>query len=327
MDRETTRQAIENLRHTLVGIAPFLDSDDVQEIMINGPSDVWVEERGRLTKRDVVITEIQIRSAIAILARLSGKEASPDNSDAIIDARMDGYRIAAALVPISTGGSSISIRKHGKFVRDLKDYVADGAIPPELYDMLIKAVESRKNIIVSGGTSSGKTTFLNALAKVIPAHERVLTIEDTKELQILTPNKVSFESNERQGIPIRALVKLALRYRPDRIIVGEVRGPEAFDLMQAMNTGHDGGFATLHANSATTALRRLESLVLTTPDVDWSLEAIRSQIGMTFDYVIHLARDAQGRRGVQEVLHLEDYNLERKDYVSELIYKNANAAH
>jgi len=327
MDKSNTKMAIENLKHALSVLQPYFDNPSVQEIMVNGPGDVWVEEKGRINKLEVSLSETSIRSAIQILARLSGKEASASSADAIIDARMEGYRIAAAMMPISTSGSSISIRKHSKVVKELVEYVTDGAVPLEVHDLLVKAVIDRKNILISGGTSSGKTTFLNALAKKIPHSERVLTIEDTKELQILAPNSISFESNVRQGISIRDLVKLALRYRPDRIIVGEVRGPEAFDLMQAMNTGHDGGFATLHANSSHAALRRLESLVLTTPDVDWGMDAIRSQIGMTFDYVIHLARDAEGRRGVKEVLQLHDFNYERKDYDFELVYKNASVAH
>lgn len=308
-------------------LAPFLENPDVQEVMVNGPNDVWVEEFGKVTKRDVIIEEVQIRSAISIVARLVGKEASESSRDAIIDSRMDGFRIAAAMNPVSTKGSSISIRKHGTFVRSMQDYVDDGSIPSEIKDFLEEAVRTRKNIIVSGGTSSGKTTFLNALARLIPESERVLTIEDTKELQILTPNHVSFESNEKANISIRDLVKHALRYRPDRIIVGEVRGPEAFDLMRAMSTGHDGGFATLHSNSATAALRTLETLVLTTPDVDWKLDAIRAYIGTTFHYVVHLARDAQGRRGIKEVLKINSFNYERNDYVTEFVYQNSSSTH
>ncbi|MBF4990994.1 CpaF family protein [Methylophilus sp. QUAN] len=327
MDRSTKLNAIDLLKQALVPIAQFLDSKEVQEVMINGPDDVWVEERGIVTKRDVFINENQIRSAIAIVARLVGKEASESTKDAIIDSRFDGFRIAAALSPISTRGSSIAIRKHGSVVLSLQDYVDSGSIPFEVKQLLEEIVVGRKNLIVSGGTSSGKTTFLNALARLIPETERVLTIEDTKELQILTPNYVSFESNEKTEINIRSLVKHALRYRPDRIIVGEVRGPEAFDLMRAMSTGHDGGFATLHSNSAEAALRTLEMLVLTTPDVDWKLEAIRSFIGSTFHYVIHLARDNKGRRGIKEVLRIKGFNYERNDYEVEQVFRNENAIH
>jgi P-type conjugative transfer ATPase TrbB len=327
MDRVTKANAILLLKQALAPVAHFLDNPDVQEVMINGPDDVWVEERGRVSRQDIRLDEVQIRSAISIIARLVGKEASEATRDAIIDSRMDGFRLAAAMNPVSTRGSSISIRKHGTVIRTIDDYVSDGSIPENVRDFLIDAVKTRKNIIVSGGTSSGKTTFLNAMCRLIPEQERVLTIEDTKELQVLTPNHVSFESNEKAGITIRDLVKHALRYRPDRIIVGEVRGPEAFDLMRAMSTGHDGGFATLHSNSATAALRTLEQLVLTTPDVDWKLEAIRSFIGTTFNYVVHLARDAQGRRGIKEVLQITGFNYERNDYVTEFIYQNAHGSH
>lgn len=327
MDISTKQNAISLLKQALEPITVYLDNTEVQEVMINGPDDVWVEEKGVVTKRDVQINEMQISSAISIVARLVGKEASESSKDAIIDSRMDGFRIAAALAPISTRGSSIAIRKHGTRILSLQDYVDSGSISVEVKELLEEIVLGRKNLIVSGGTSSGKTTFLNALARLIPHSERVLTIEDTKELQILTPNHVSFESNEKTGINIRSLVKHALRYRPDRILVGEVRGPEAFDLMRAMSTGHDGGFATLHSNSAEAALTTLEMLVLSTPDLDWKLEAIRSFIGSTFHYVIHLARDNQGRRGIKEVLRIKGFNYERNDYEFEYVFRNENAGH
>jgi pilus assembly protein CpaF len=303
------------LSQTLTPVAHFMADPDVQEIMINGPDDVWVERSGMMEAQPVQIAEIQIRSALEMLAAMIGKEAKENNATAIIDARMDGFRIAGALPSVSTKGSSICIRKHSTFVRTLDEYVADGAMSEEVKEFLIQAVKDRKNFIVSGGTSSGKTTLLNALISYIPHSERVLTIEDTRELKVKVPNWVPLESNEQAGITIRSLVKLALRYRPDRIIVGEVRGPEAFDLMQAMNTGHDGGFATLHANSATSALSRLETLVLTAPGIDWPIHSVREEIANTFDYVIQQVRE-NGKRKLKEVLEIQSYDRERGAYVT-----------
>lgn len=315
MDKLTREHAIKVLSDLMSPIAPFLNNEGVQEVMVNGPDDVWVEERGVLSRLEIKLSDIEIRSAIEILARLVGKEAKETNRDAIIDARLEGLRIAAALSPVATKGASICIRKHAQNLRTLQDYVDDGSFSAEVRDLLTQAVLNRKNILISGGTSSGKTTFMNAILAIIPDQERVVTIEDTKELQVKVPNHVSFESNEQAGITIRDLVRLSLRYRPDRIIVGEVRGAEAFDLMQAMNTGHDGGFATIHANSASAALSRLESLVLTTPGVDWPLEAIRVQIATTFHYVIQLVR-INGRRQLKEVLEINGFDNERRTYVT-----------
>lgn len=318
MDRQTRAHALSMLTASLEPIRQFIEDDDVQEIMVNASNDVWVERKGRVAKYEVDISEVQIRNAIQILARLVGKEARDDSKDAIIDARMEGFRIAAALSSVATKGATICIRKHGRIIRSIQDYVDDGSMTLEVAKVIGEAVNNHKNVLISGGTSTGKSTFLNALIALIDERERVVTIEDTQELKVKTPNWVSFESNPQSGINIRDLVRLSLRYRPDRIIVGEVRGAEAFDLMQALNTGHDGGFATLHANSARSALSRLETLVLTAPDVDWPLEAIKAQIGNTFHMVVQLVRE-DGKRRVKEVLEIEGYNTERKDYVCKRI--------
>lgn len=298
-------------------IAPWLESPEVQEIMVNGPDDVWIEEGGVTKRLEVSLNEISIGSAIDVLARIVGKTADKNGPNAIIDARLEGLRFAAALETVSSNGPSICIRRHNPVLLSMEDYVRMGALDPVRAQVIREAVANRKNILVSGGTSSGKTTALNAMIAMIGADERVLSIEDTRELRIEVPNWVALEANEQAHISIRHLVKLALRYRPDRIIVGEVRGPEAFDLMQAMNTGHDGGLATIHANSARDALSRLEGLVLTTPDVDWPLEAIRDQIGRTFDYVIHLERtkvDGRAIRRFAEIAAIRQYDHGRRDY-------------
>jgi len=300
---------------------PYLQDELTQEVMINGENNVWVERGGEMIfLPDVKISETEIRGAIDTVARLSDKEVREGQESSVVDARIDGFRIAAAVNGVSTMGSTICIRKHSKAVWTLDDYVKQGYMTASTKDYLIEQVINKKNILVSGGTSSGKTTFLNALISYIPQDERILTIEDTRELSVKVPNWVPLEANEQAGITIRRLVKLALRYRPDRIIVGEVRGPEAFDFMRALNTGHDGGFGTMHANSALSALSTLETLILSTEGIDWPLESVRSQIGDTFDFVLQLVRE-KGKRRLSEIMKLNQYDRERKVYVTENILR------
>jgi Flp pilus assembly CpaF family ATPase len=237
-----------------------------------------------------------------------------------VDARMDGFRVAAALSPTSVRGPSMCIRKHNPVHLKLDDYVKAGAITPEWAERLREMVRSHKNILVAGATSSGKTTAVNALLAEIPPEERILTIEDTPELKVISPNWVSLESNAQKGVSTRELVRLALRYRPDRVIVGEVRGGEAFDLLDAANTGHDGVIATLHASSALDALSRFETLILR-GGVEWPHRAICAQIARTIDYVVFMAR-RNGVRGLQEVLEIEDFIDGR--YVTKMLFDSLN---
>lgn len=309
------------LENQLKSIMPYLNDPLTQEVMINGPDNVWAERAGEMTfLHDVKISETEIRGAIDTVARLSDKEVREGQDTSVVDARMDGYRIAAAVNGVSTLGSSICIRKHSSVVWTLDDYVKQGYMTESTKEFLIEQVITKKNILVSGGTSSGKTTFLNALIGYIPHDERIVTIEDTRELKVKVPNWVPLEANEQANITIRKLVKLALRYRPDRIIVGEVRGPEAFDFMRALNTGHDGGFGTMHANSALSALSTLETLILSTEGIDWPLESVRSQIGDTFNFVLQLVRE-KGKRRLSEIMKLNQYDRERKMYVTENILR------
>lgn len=323
MENRKPNNIIQLLQNSLSPIAGYMNDPQVQEIMINAPDNVWIEQDGRVFKTEIRISEVEIRSAITLLAKMSGKDAKEGTRDSIIDARMEGFRIAAALAPVSVYGHSICIRKHGIKKLSLEDYLNAGGIDQATYDFLLQIVLKRKTVIIAGGTSSGKTTFLNAMINKIPSHEVIRTIEDTHELSISSPNWVAFEANPRAGITIRDLVKLCLRYRPDRIILGEVRGGEAFDLMQAVNTGHDGSFATLHANSAKAALARLETLTMTA-DIGWPLEAIRTEIGASFDYVVFLSRMAEGDRfvrGIKEIVEVNGYDQIAKEYRLKTIYE------
>lgn len=308
------------LKNALNPVAELMDDNRVQEVMINGPSDVWVERAGQgITRTEIQISDMEIRGAIAILASLENKEAKERGKESIIDARIDGYRFAAAMKPTSMNGPSISIRKHNPVVLTLAQYVEMGAVPEDMAALIRTMISERKNVIVAGGTSSGKTTFVNALIAEIDEKDRVLTIEDTQELKVKTPNWVSLIANETEGVTTRDLVRLSLRFRPDRIIVGEVRGGEAFDLLDAANTGHDGCLATLHASNAMGALTRFESLILRA-GINWPHEAIKAQIAETFDYVVFMARTPSGRKLVQ-ILAVKEFDFASKQYITEELYR------
>lgn len=320
MDQQTRNNAHVLLRNSLRSVGHLLEDPLVQEVMINGPNNVWVEKAGQgITKTEVDISDVEIRSSIQLLASLENKEAKDRGKESIIDSRLDGFRFAAAMKPTSMQGPSISIRKHNPVHLSLDDYVANGAIPEDMADVLRKMVQERKNVVVAGGTSSGKTTFVNALIGEVDSCDRVLTIEDTQELKVKVPNWVPLISNEQEGVTTRDLVRLSLRFRPDRIIVGEVRGGEAFDLLDAANTGHDGCLATLHANNCAGALSRFESLVLRA-GVNWPHEAIKAQIADTFDFVVFMARVKTGRK-LAEIMAINGFDFDSKRYITEEVYR------
>lgn len=292
-----------------------LGDPDVEEVMINSPTQIWVERRSGMQRMDVEITPDSLFGAISVLGRMEGKDVSENSEHAILDTQLGDYRVAAALAPTSVHGHSLCIRRHSHLDIPLENFgiarreLADeehAFDPDDPYRWLAEIVRRKKTLLVSGGTSTGKTSFMRGLIKRgIPADERLLFIEDVPELRIHAPNEVCFRTNEQAGIDTRSLVRLALRYRPDRIIIGEVRGTETFDLLQAINTGHEGSLASIHANSAFAALARLETLVLTA-GTGWPLEAIRMQIASTIDYVIQMSRVGK-RRVISEILALQGY--------------------
>lgn len=286
----------------------YLSDPKITEIMINGHKDIYVEKNGLLEKTSESFHDISILFTIIdrILAPLGRHvdEASP-----LVDARLpDGSRIHVALAPISLNGAIVTIRKFSASFETLDDLVSIGSIPESLAISLKDLVNSKKNILISGGTSSGKTTLLNVLVNSILQDERVITIEDSAELKIVTPHTIRLETRPeniegRGEITIRKLVQNALRMRPDRIIVGECRGAEAFDMLQAMNTGHEGCLSTCHANSPRDALKRLENMVMMA-GFDFPLKAIREQITSAIHVVIHMKRERYGKRVVTDVTQL-----------------------
>jgi pilus assembly protein CpaF len=289
-------------------LEPFLEDDEVTDILANGPFDVFVERRGKLEKttaqfRDAQhLVNIAQRIASAIGRRID--EASP-----MVDARLaDGSRVNIVLPPLVLNGGSISIRKFPKRSLTLEGMGRLGSLSREIAQLLQIAACSRLNILISGGTGSGKTTLLNAISQYIDRDERVITIEDAVELRLQQPHVVQMETRppniEGVGhIPQRELVRNSLRMRPDRIIVGEVRGPEAFDMLQAMNTGHDGSMSTIHANSPRDALFRLENMVMMA-NLNVPLRAIRMQIASALNLVVHVERMRDGIRRIQQIAEI-----------------------
>ena len=290
-------------------IEPLLRDDTVTEVMVNGPNDVYIERRGKIERTNLRFEndEHVLRIIERIVAPIGRRvdEASP-----MVDARLpDGSRVNVTIAPISLVGPVITIRKFSRIPFTAEDLVGFGSLTPELTQLLQAAVEARLNMIISGGTGAGKTTLLNVLSAWIPARERIITIEDAAELQLKQPHVVTLESRppniEGKGqITIRDLVINSLRMRPDRIIVGEARAGEALDMLQAMNTGHDGSLTTIHANSARDSLRRTEPMVLMA-GMDLPLRAIREQVASAIHAVIHLERFADGSRKVVQVAEVQ----------------------
>ena len=289
----------------------FLEDDEITEVMINGTQNIFYEKKGRIFQSDKRFLskeklEDVIQQIVAGANRLVN-EASP-----IVDARLaDGSRVNVVLAPIALNGPIVTIRKFPTESITMKQLIAWNSISEEVAEFLALLVESGYNIFISGGTGSGKTTFLNALSQYIPKDERIITIEDNAELRILdVPNLVSLEARnanvEGTGeVTIRQLIKSALRMRPDRIIVGEVRSAEAIDMLQALNTGHDGNLSTGHANSPEDMLSRLETMVLM--GMELPLTAIRRQIASGIDVIVHLGRLRDKSRKLLEVSEVMDY--------------------
>ena len=296
---------------------------DITEIMVNGSRRVFIERAGLLEEvPDVHLDERNLKVAVKNIARALGDDVSEEKP--ILDSRLpDGSRVAAVFPPCSVGGTTLTIRKFQTKFFTADELVRIGTMTPEVLAMVRAAIEHNENILISGGTSTGKTTLLNALAAFLPANDRVVLIEDTAELQIDRPNLVRFEARREQaGLPavtIRELLRATLRHRPDRIIVGEVRGGEAFDLLQALNTGHSGTLSTIHANSAEQALARFSSCVVQS-GVELPYQAVRYQIADAIHLVLHLGR-SQGARVVRQLLRITRYEVQRDRYETDVLFE------
>lgn len=312
------------LAQELGTLYPYLIDPTVQEVMINSPDSIWLERSGQYERLDLQFSGEKLRSIIVMLSNVNDKG---NHTSPLMDCRLPGLRIASTLPPVATAGPSMSIRRHSSRNFTLDDYVTAGSfdarVPVSLgrsttrpTDAEVAAggeglarfldwmVKNRYNFAVSGSTSSGKTALLNALLARIPMTERVVSIEDTAEFRASLPNWVSFEASAAHGVHIRDLVRHTLRYRPGRIMVGEVRGAEAFDVLDAYNTGHPGSGVSWHSDTADLALYRFENMVRMAPEAaNWPLDDLRRQIASTFRFVVH-ASNMAGKRGPTEVIEL-----------------------
>lgn len=291
-------------------IAGFIQDPDISEIMVNAGGRVFVERAGLVEEAaGVQLAEKSLQVAVKNIARTLGDDVTDERP--ILDARLpDGSRVAAVIPPCSVGGTTLTIRKFQTRFFTVEELVRIGTLPPDVLDRVREAIDRRENILISGGTSTGKTTLLNALATLLPAGDRIVVIEDTAELHIDKPNVVRFEGRREQtdlpAVTIRDLLRASLRHRPDRIIVGEVRGGEAYDLLQALNTGHAGSLSTIHSNSAERALSRLGACVLQA-GVDLPYQAIRQQIAQSLSLVLHIER-ARAARRIAECVRIASYS-------------------
>jgi pilus assembly protein CpaF len=308
MSRDDRERIVGEIADDILGHGPLerlLADESVTEIMVNGPHDVWVERRGRLYETTVRFQDEQhLRRILNKIVAQVGRRI--DDSSPLVDARLpDGSRVNAIIPPLSLSGPLVTIRKFSKQRLDLSDMIKLGTLTDEAVDFLNRCVVAELNVLISGGTGTGKTTLLNALSSACPDHERIVTIEDAAELRLAQRHVLRLESRpkniEGEGeIPIRELVRNSLRMRPDRIIVGEVRGAEALDMLQAMNTGHDGSLSTVHANSPRDALARIETMVLMA-GFELPIKAIRSQVASALDLIVHLERLEDGTRRVTAI--------------------------
>jgi pilus assembly protein CpaF len=287
----------------------LLADDSISEIMVNGPYDIWIERQGRLFDTKVRFDdESHMRRIINKIVAEVGRRV--DESSPMVDARLpDGSRVHIIIPPLSLSGPLITIRKFSKKRLNLEELIRIGSLSTESVEFLERCVHAELNILISGGTGSGKTTLLNALSASIPDEDRIITIEDAAELQLNQRHVLRLESRpkniEGEGeVPIRELVRNSLRMRPDRIIVGEVRGAEALDMLQAMNTGHDGSLSTVHANSSRDALARVETMVLMA-GFDLPVRAIRQQVSAALDLIVHLERLEDGSRRVTAITEVQ----------------------
>jgi pilus assembly protein CpaF len=306
-------------------LEPFILDDSVSEIMVNGAGHVFIERAGILEEiPNINLTEQSLMVAVKNIARRLGSDISQEKP--ILDSRLpDGSRVAAVIPPCSLGGVTFTIRKFTARRFNIEDLIRRGTLDGNVAKHLEGYVRARNNILISGGTGTGKTTLLNILGKFIGGEERILLIEDTAEIQLCQPNLVRFEARQAQGglpaVTIRDLLKASLRHRPDRIILGEIRGGEAFDLLQLLNTGHSGTLSTIHANSAKQGLTRFTSCVLQS-GIELPYRAIKTNIGDSLNIVVQIER-RPGRRFISEVLEIRGCDPDADDYEFNTIFQKS----
>ena len=323
LERDYINNLIDNEINGYGPITELLDDPSITEIMVNGPDEIYIELDGKLIKDNSIsfINDKHIIRTIQRLIQPIGR--TIDTSNPMVDARLsDGSRLNAIIEPLSVNGPILTIRKFRRELDNIEDFLKNGTMTPYMARFLEACVKSKMNILICGGTGSGKTTLLNVLSSFIGDGERIITIEDAAELKLEQSHVISLETREtnyegKTEVTIRDLVINSLRMRPDRIIVGEVRGKEAFDMMQAMNTGHEGSMTTLHANSPKDALNRLETMVLMAVEIP--IKAIREYIENAIDIVINISRMSDGKRKITsicEIVGFEDDEIKLNEIFS-----------
>ncbi|HZS14026.1 MAG TPA: CpaF family protein [Candidatus Dormibacteraeota bacterium] len=328
ISRQDKQRLVDHLVNDVLGLGPLeqlLADPDITEVMINGPKQIYVEQRGRITRSPVSFeSNDQLMQVIDRIVSSIGRRV--DESSPMVDARLkDGSRVNVIIPPLALTGPTVTIRKFAKDPLTIDNLLSFGSVTQEMVDFLRSCVRSRMNVVVSGGTGSGKTTTLNILSSFIPDDERIVTIEDAAELQLRQEHVVTLETRPanvegRGRIAIRDLVINSLRMRPDRIVVGECRGGEALDMLQAMNTGHDGSLTTVHANSPSDALSRLETMVLMA-GAELPSRAIREQIGSAINVIVQQSRLRDGTRKIVSVAEVLGYDGDRVQLQDIFVFK------
>lgn len=307
-----TKRVLNQLMETLEVLKPYFADEDINEIMINGPDDIFIAKHGKDIKLKVQLAAPSIRAAIQLIAGLVDKEVGEKSNQRVLSARLPGFRVEAILPPVAVNGPSMCIRRHASRIFTIDEYVASGVISEKYAGLMQKAILAKENILVVGGTGSGKTTLMNTMLAMVPPEERLFVIETVHELQINSPNAVLVECDDEQGVTPRKAVRTAMRYAPKRVIVGELRGAEAWDWMDAANTGHPGSAATIHANSASRALGRLENLLLMA-NMGVPHEALRVAIAESVQWMFYIKREG-ATRSLSEICRVHDFNRKTGEY-------------
>lgn len=305
-----SQRNLDNFREALSPLHAVFADESINEIMINGPHDVFIRQRGPDRRLDVQLPAKSIETAITLLASMSDKTVGVDAR--ILSARLPGFRVEACLPPVAVKGPSMCIRRHASRILSLDEYIRSGTLTRDQAQVIQGIVANRANFLIAGGTFSGKTTLMNCILSLINPDHRLFVVEQVQELKLSAPNAVLFECDPEQGVTARRLVKMGMRYSPDRILLGELRGEEAYDWLDASNTGHPGSAATIHADSAPEALNRLESLVLMA-DSKMPYEAIQQRIAQTVNYVLHIQHE-NGVRRLSQICRVDGFDRSTGKY-------------
>lgn len=313
---------LEMVMNCLGTLREWLEDSTVTDIMINRPDDVWIQQGGRKSRCEAKISAAQIEAAITLLASNSGIQVSNESADAIVSTKLPGFRVEATLPPVAVDGPTIAFRRNNMVVKEMSDWVKQGALPQDIADLLMGAVRRRLGVAIVGGTGSGKTTFANTLLGCFPPDDRIITIEQVPELVVRLPNNVRLQINPQLKVTAKRLLESVLRQNPDRIVLGEARGAEANDLLQAANTGHEGPLVTLHANSGAEGLTRFEDMVAQSADAPDSREGIQVRIASAFQVMVFMKLVGDDRI-VAEVVKVDGFDRQSKEYKTTLIYRSS----